>query len=289
MTAATTTSRHIVLTGATGQIAPLVVRHLAAHHRVTLTSRTPRPVTGHAGIRHVACDYDAPGSLADAFFGADALFVVTNDPTRPEQDRNILRAAVDASVGHIVKLSAAAVRDSAAKDLVTEWQRVNEERIMRSGIPWTMIQPRLFMSHALAWASGIRERGVAHALHPHSRNACIAPEDIAEASARVLGEAEHHFRSYELTGPQSLTAHDQCAVLAELLGRPLVCRELSREEAHASYARRYSTAMADALVASAERQLAGAKARTTDTVERLTGRPATTFARWAAGHRDRFA
>ncbi|AYN38380.1 hypothetical protein D9753_04945 [Streptomyces dangxiongensis] len=288
MTATATTSRHIVLTGATGQIAPLVVRHLAAHHRLTLTSRTARTTTRRPGAEHVACDYDAPESLVDAFRGADALFVVTNDPTRPEHDRNILKAAVEASVGHIVKLSAAAVHDRGAQDLVTRWQRDNEERIRRSGIPWTMIQPRLFMSHALAWASSIRTAGVTYALHPHSRNACIAPEDIAEASARVLGDAQHHFRSYELTGPQSLTAHEQSAVLAELLGRPLVCRELSRAEAHASYSRRYPTAMADALVASAERQLAGAKARTTDTVERLTGRPATTFAEWAARHRDRF-
>ncbi|OIJ92323.1 NAD(P)H-binding protein [Streptomyces monashensis] len=284
-------TRHIVLTGATGQIAPLAVRHLAAHHRITLTSRTPRTTGQRPGVTHVACDYDVPESLVDAFRGADTLFVVTNDPTRPEHDRNIVRAAVDASVGHIVKLSAAAVHDSAAHDLVTTWQRSNEERIRNSGIPWTMIQPRSFMSHALAWASSIRSRGAAYALHPHSRNACIAPEDVAQAAARVLDEdsAEHHFRSYQLTGPQSLSAHEQCAVLAELLERPLVCRALSRAQAHANYSRRYSPAMADALLASAERQLAGAKAHTTDTVERLTGRPATTFAAWAAGHVDRFA
>ncbi|KOV62095.1 hypothetical protein ADK64_26905 [Streptomyces sp. MMG1121] len=267
----------------------MVVRHLAAHHRVTLTSRTPRATTQRPGVTHVACDYDAPESLVAAFRGADALFVVTNEPTRPEHDRNIVRAAVDASVGHIVKLSAAAVHDSAAHDLVTTWQRSNEERIKKSGIPWTMIQPRSFMSHALAWASSIRSRGATYALHPHSRNACIAPEDVAQAAARVLGDAEHHFQSYQLTGPQPLSAHEQSAVLAELLERPLVCRALSRAEAHARYSRRYSPTMADALLASAERQLAGAKARTTDTVERLTGRPTTTFAAWAADHMDRFA
>ncbi|MFF7369597.1 NAD(P)H-binding protein [Streptomyces tricolor] len=281
--------RHIVLTGATGQIAPLVARHLDARHRITLTSRTAPAAAHRAGVRHVACDYDDPGSLLDAFRGADALFVVTNDPTRPGHDRNIVRAAIEAGVGHIVKLSAAAVHDGRAHDLITRWQRANEERIRDSGIPWTMIQPRSFMSHALAWAPDIRRDGVVHALHPHSRNACIAPEDIAQVSARVLGDGGHHFQSYQLTGPQPLSAHEQCAVLSELLGRRLVCRELSRQEAHARYARRYSPAMADALLAGAERQLAGAKAGTTDTVERLTGRPATTFAEWAAGHLDRFA
>ncbi|MFF4060837.1 NAD(P)H-binding protein [Streptomyces sp. NPDC001668] len=288
MTATTAASRHIVLTGATGQIASLMVRHLAPHHRLTLTSRTPQHTGQHPGIRHVTCDYGDLESVINAFRGADALFVVTNDPTRPEHDRTIVRAAAEVSVGHIVKLSAAAVRDSAAHDLITEWQRANEDRIKSSGIPWTMIQPRSFMSHALAWASSIRSSGTTYALHPHSRNVCIAPEDVAEVSARVLGDARHHSQSYEVTGPEPLSAHEQTALLAELLGRPLTCRELSREQAHATYARRYSPVMADALIASAERQLAGAKAGTTDTVGRLIGRPATTFAQWATGHRDRF-
>ncbi|MCA1222221.1 NAD(P)H-binding protein [Streptomyces sp. 8L] len=288
MTATTAPPRHIVLTGATGQIGSLMVGHLAPHHRLTLTSRTPRRALRRPGVHHLTCDYDDMASLVDAFRGADALFVVTNDPARPEHDRNIVRAAMEVSVGHIVKLSAAAVRDDAAHDLITEWQRTNEDRIKSSGIPWTMIQPRSFMSHALAWAPGIRTSGTTQALHPHSRNACIAPEDVAEVSARVLGDARHHSRSYQLTGPQALSAHEQSAVLAEVLGCPLTCRELSREEARLTHTLRYSPVMADALLASAERQLVGAKAHITDTVERLTGRPATTFAQWAARHKDRF-
>ncbi|MFD7135927.1 NAD(P)H-binding protein [Streptomyces sp. NPDC059894] len=292
--------RHIVLTGATGTVAPLVARHLAtAGHRLTLTSRSVpqrRPPDGSNGprggprpaVRHVVCDYDRPASLLEAFRGADAVFVVTNDPTRPQHDRNILRAAAEASVGHIVKLSAAAVHDPAADDLVTTRQRENEDRIKGSGLPWTMLQPRSFMTHALAWAPGIRGSATTEALHPHSRNACIAPQDIAEVAARVLGDDTHHGRSYQLTGAQALSAQDQTRILAGLLGRPLVCRALSPGEARAAYLRRYPPAMADALLASAERQAAGAKSATTDTVERLTGRAPTTFAQWASAHLHHF-
>ncbi|MEW1905543.1 NAD(P)H-binding protein [Streptomyces sp. NPDC086147] len=279
---------HIVLTGATGQVASLMVRHLPAHFRVTLTSRTSSPEVVRSGVRHVTCDYGVRESLVAAFREADVLFVVTNDPMRPEHDRNVVEAAVEAGVGHIVKLSAAAVLDNAAHDLVTEWQRKNEERIRASGIPWTMVRPRSFMSHALGWAPDMRSHDSTHALYPHSRNACIAPEDIAEVSARLLGDVRHHFQSYQLTGPQALSAHEQSAILAEVLGRPLVCRELSPEEAHRRYLRRHPAPMADALLVSAERQLAGAKSHTTDTVERIIGRPATTFAQWALDHRDRF-
>ncbi|WP_225102239.1 NAD(P)H-binding protein [Streptomyces sp. CoH27] len=293
MTATTSTSRHIVLTGATGKVAPLVARHLAAAgHRLTLTGRSvpqQRPQSGlQPAVRHVVCDYDRPASLSEAFRGADAVFVVTNDPTRPEHDRNILRAAADTSVGHIVKLSAAAVHDPAARDLVTTWQRENEDRIRNSGIPWTMLQPRSFMTHALAWAPGIRADSATRALHPHSRNACIAPEDIAEVAAQVLGDDTHHGRSYQLTGPQALSAEDQTRILAGLLGRPLACRALSRSEAHDAYLRRYPPAMADALLASADRQAAGAKSATTRTVERLTGRAPTTFTQWATAHLRHF-
>ncbi|MES9524852.1 NAD(P)H-binding protein [Streptomyces capoamus] len=303
MTAAARATAHIVLTGATGTVASLVARQLAASgHRLTLTGRSvPRDPSPHGpgggngpgsgrrpDVRHVVCDYDRPASLVEAFRGADAVLVVTNDPTRPQHDRNILRAAVDSSVGHIVKLSAAAVHDPAADDLVTTWQRENEDRIRNSGIPWTMLQPRSFMTHALAWAPGVRAGATTEALHPHSRNACIAPEDIAAVASRVLGDAAHHGRSYRLTGPEALSAHDQTRILADLLGRPLTCRALSRDAARRAYLRRYPPATADALLAGAERQAAGAKSATTETVERLTGRPPTTFAQWAAAHLHHF-
>lgn len=300
MTAMARRTRHIVVTGATGTVAPMLARHLAAAgHRLTLTGRSlPRdrsphgsngPQSGvHRAIRHLVCDYDRPASLLEAFSGADAVFVVTNDPTRPQHDRNILRAAVESSVGHIVKLSAAAVHDPAAGDLVTTWQRKNEDRIRNSGIPWTMLQPRSFMTHALAWAPGIRSSATTEALHPHSRNACIAPEDIAEVASRVLGDDTHHGRSYQLTGPEALSAEDQTRILAGLLGRPLTCRSLSRTAARSAYLRRYPPAMADALLAGADRQAAGAKSATTETVEHLTGRAPTTFARWATAHLSHF-
>ncbi|MFH8342830.1 NAD(P)H-binding protein [Streptomyces sp. AM6-12] len=293
-------TRHIVLTGATGKVAPLVARHLAAAgHRLTLTGRSvlrDRPPQGPNGTqgglqpapRRLVCDYDRPASLREAFSGADAVFVVTNDPSRPQHDQNIVRAALDCSVGHIVKLSAAAVRDPAANDLVTTWQRENEELIRSSGLPWTMLQPRSFMTHALAWAPGIRDNATTEALHPHSRNACIAPEDIAEVASLVLGDDTHHGRSYQLTGPEALSAEDQTRILAGLLGRPLTCRALSPSAARAAYLRRYPAALADALLASAERQAAGAKSATTETVARLTGRAPTTFAQWATAHLGRF-
>ncbi|MFE8942177.1 NAD(P)H-binding protein [Streptomyces sp. NPDC000963] len=290
MTPRARTSRHIVLTGATGRVASLTARHLAAAgHRLTLVSRTARTTGLPPGARHVACDYDNPALLAETFRGADAVLVVTNDPTRPAHDRNIVRAAVEASAGHLVKLSAAAVHDPAADDLVTTWQRENERLVRDSGIPWTLLQPRSFMTHALAWAPGVRDAATTRALHPHSRNACIAPEDIAEVAALVLGDDDHHHRSYRLTGPRALSAHEQTEVLAALLGRPLTCLPLTPDEARALHLLTYPRAMADALLASADRQAAGAKSGTTDTVERLTGRAPTTFAQWAAAHLHRFA
>ncbi|MFF4314278.1 NAD(P)H-binding protein [Streptomyces sp. NPDC001507] len=296
MTATAHRTRHLVLTGASGTVASLVARRLApTGHRLTLTGRTvpgdrPRDATAGPGapVRYLVCDHEDPASLREAFRGADAVLVVTNDPTRPQQDRNILRAALDASVGHLVKLSAAAVHDPGADDLVTSWQRENERRIRASGIPWTMIQPRSFMTHALAWAQDIRARSATAALHPDSRNACVAPEDIAEVIALALTDDVHHGRSYQLTGPQALSAQDQTRILAELLGRPLTCRALTRSEARAGFLRRYPPAMAEALLLSADRQAAGAKSATGDTVERLTGRPPTSFTRWATAHLHRF-
>ncbi|WP_166028472.1 NAD(P)H-binding protein [Streptomyces chilikensis] len=289
MNATALRTRRLVLTGATGTVASLVTRRLEpAGHRITLVSRALPACGARAGFRHMACDYEDLPGLVTAFRGADAVLVVTNDPLRPGHDRNILRAAEEASVGHLVKLSAAAVRDPGAEDLITSWQRANEEAIVKSGIPWTMVQPRSFMTHALSWAAGIRSSGTTRALHPESRNACVAPEDIADVCALVLGDPAHHYRSYELTGPQALSARDQTAVLACLLQRPLTCLARSPQEARAVLLDRYPPAVADALEAGARRQAAGAKSRVTDTVARLTGRAPTTFTQWATAHLHHF-
>lgn len=284
-------ARRIAVTGATGTVGRLVAQRLAEQrrHAVTLLSRDPvraraAGLSGHV----VGADFEHEASVRRGLDGVDTVLVVTGNPLRPDHDENIVLAARAAGVRHLVKLSAAAVEDPGAQDLITRWQRTAEERIVGSPLTWTMLRPRSFMTHALAWREGIRRDGSVAALDCDSPNACIAPEDIADVAVRVLTGTGHEGRSYALTGPQALTVRQQVDTLSALLGRDLRCVELSPEQARERWRRRWPEPLVEALAESADRQRVGAKAGVTQEVRRLTGRPAVPFAEWAGDRLDIF-
>ncbi|MFY1675559.1 NAD(P)H-binding protein [Streptomyces sp. WMMC905] len=279
----------ILVTGPTGTVGREVVRRLPAHVPVRIMARDPARVTGAGeAAQTVVAQYGDPRSLERALSGVLTAFLVTSR-VAGDDDARFVRAARAAGVRRVVKLSAVAVTDAGADDLITRWQRANEELLQNSGIGWTFLRPRAFMSNTLSWAGTIRSEGVVRALHGTSVNACVDPRDIAEVAARVLTEDGHEGRAYTLTGPAPVSAVEQTHQLGRLLGTPLRFEELSRHEAHAALAARYPAPVVEALLESAERGRAGAKAGVEHTMRELTGRSARSFDDWAADHLAAFA
>lgn len=279
----------ILVTGATGTVGGELVGRLPAELPVRVMARDPATVTG-AGARTetVAGDFEDPRSLARALEGVRTAFLVTAK-IAGDHDAMFVRAAQMAGVQRVVKLSAAAVLDERADDAITRWQRACERQLCASGLEWTLLRPRAFMSNCLSWAATVRSEHTVRALYGRSGNACVDPRDIAEVAVRVLTEEGHAGQAYTLTGPETLTAAGQTELLGRLLGVPLRFEELGVDEARAALERRYPAFVAEALLRSAERQRAGAKTEVNDTVGRLTGRPAGTFRAWAEDHLPAFA
>ncbi|MEU9109783.1 SDR family oxidoreductase [Streptomyces xanthophaeus] len=279
----------ILVTGATGTIGREVLRALPPGPAVRVMARKPARVEGApAAAETVPGDYDDPRSLGGALSGVQTVLLVTNR-VAGDQDARFLEAARDAGVQHVVKLSAAAVADPLADDLITRWQRGNEDLLRASGMGWTLLRPRSFMSNTLSWAASVRAEQVVRSLYGSSANSCVDPRDIADVAVRVLTEpGRHRGRAYTLTGPQAVTAEQQTAWLGELTGCPVRFEELGPERARALWSERYPEPVVEALLDSALRQRAGAKAGVEGTVEELTGRPARSFRDWASTHLPAF-
>ncbi len=278
----------ILVTGATGTVGREVLRLLPDDLPLRAMARVPARVQGApAQTEVVRGDYADPRSVAAALAGVRAVFLVTRSAA--EDDGGFLRAARSAGVRHVVKLSAAAVEDPGADDLITRWQRVNEDLLRGCGMEWTLLRPRSFMSNTLSWEASVRSGQVVRALYGDSANSCVDPRDIAEVAVRALTGRIPAGAAHTLTGPQALTAAEQTAQLAELLGRPLRFEELGPDRARAALARNYPEAVVEALLRSAERQREGAKSRVDGTLPGLLGRPARAFRAWAADHLGAFA
>jgi len=281
----------ILLTGATGTVGRLVAERLAGTGPLRLLTRDPHRVTlAGPGIEVVRGDFDDPAGLRAALVGVRSALLVTANPLAPAQDENFVAASRAAGVPQVVKLSAQAVTDPGATDLITRWQRYNEELLRASGLAWTFLRPRAFMSNTLGWARSVREEGVVRGPYGTSRNANVDPRDIADVAVRALTDPESHAgRAYALTGPAGVTPVEQTEILGELLQRPLKFVELTEDQLLRGLLSRYPEAVAHALVESAARGQDGAKGQVEPTVAELLGRTARSYREWAAEHLAEFS
>ncbi|OLF07826.1 capsule biosynthesis protein CapD [Actinophytocola xinjiangensis] len=262
----------ILVTGATGRIGSALLTGLRGYPVRALT-RDLANATFPAGVDAVEGDLaDDPAPLLK---GVRALFLLRG--LAPEAP--VIDAAREAGVEHVVLVSSITVQThphlpEAHANLVAE------NLVKDSGLTWTILRPTQFASNTLLWSGSIRDDSTVRAPYPDVGLPAIHPADIAAVAREALTDSVHNGQTYALTGPAPVTPREQAAALAAALGRPLSFVELTREQAHHDLAPYFGPATAAVL------DLMGGDTtealRTVhDTVERITGHPATPFVRWA--------
>ncbi|MFJ8085877.1 NmrA family NAD(P)-binding protein [Streptomyces sp. NPDC096205] len=265
-----------LVTGATGNTGRHVVAELVRRgERVRALSRDTVAAAAKlpAGVEVVAGTHTVPEKLDAALEGVDRLHI-TVTAGLAEAGPELVRRAVDAGVRRITVLWGGFVGPV-------------EEAVAESGVTWTRLEPQEFMSNTLTWTDSVRDEGVVR--EPYDLPSALVHEaDIAAVAAVALLEDGHAGRAYNLTGPEALTPRERVAMLSRAVGRELSFVPLTHEQAvERLMATGVSRADADYVIgwyASPPEEAA----TVVDTVERLTGRPARTFAQWLAEHADRF-
>lgn len=118
--------------------------------------------------------------------------------------------------------------------------------------------------------------------------ALVHEADIAAVAVIALLEDGHAGPAYNLTGPEALTPRERIAILAKTLGREITFTTISHQQA-------VDRLMATGVPCEAADYVIGwytsppKEAMTIDdTVEKVTGRPARTFAQWVDENAGRF-
>ncbi|XVU29075.1 NAD(P)H-binding protein [Actinoplanes sp. CA-054009] len=253
----------ILVTGATGTTGSLLVDELLGRGvEVTAVTRDPRRVVPRAGLK-----------VSTSVVPAEALYLLSPaGPGVPERDLAILRAAVDAGVRRVVKLSAIGTPDEGAGG---GWHQPGEQAVRASGLEWTILRPTTFASNSLVWAEDIRAGRPITNLFGDGAQGIVDPADVAAVAAEALTAGGHHQRTYTLTGPQLLTVADQVGQLGEVLGRALGVVDVEPRAEH------FPAEIAEVALAGAALVRRGGNAIVTDDVERVLGREAGTYRAWA--------
>ncbi|WP_433658938.1 SDR family oxidoreductase [Nocardia sp. CA-128927] len=280
----------ILVTGATGTVGrALIDQLLSAGERVRATSRHPATAHLPADVEVVEADLGNPTQTAAAMRDVDRVFLLSTGPAIPEHDAVVTRAAAEAGIARLVKLSSGRTGDDTATDPIPTWHRAGEQSVRTAGVPWTIVRPLGFMSNALHWAGSIRAHGAVYAPYGQGRIAVIDPRDIAAVAKVALTTDGHDGQVYTLSGPQALSPGEQTAVLGAVLGRQLEFIEVAPEQARqAILDHGVPTELADAIMALRATALEAFTSVVHDTVARLTGTPPRTFEQWAADHAIEF-
>ena len=226
----------IVVTGATGQLGRLIVQHLLADGvpaaDITATGRTIERLSDLAeqGVRVVKSDYSDVDSLVAAFTGAQTLMLVSGSEVgqRAAQHRNAIEAAKTAGVQRIVYTS---VLNADRTALPVAPEHVETEAMLReSGITTTLLRNGWYTENYLGDLAQAAQTGEIVAAVGQGRVASATRDDYAAAAAKVLTTEGHDGKTYELSGDVAWTFTDLAAAATEVLGRPVVYREVTVDE-----------------------------------------------------------
>jgi uncharacterized protein YbjT (DUF2867 family) len=265
----------ILVTGATGNIGRMVVDHLLAAGATEVRALTvdPQRAALPASVEVVKGNLRKPDAWADALDGVDRMYLAP----APETVDDVVTAAQRAGVRHIVDLSGEP----------ESWWGVVTRAVETFDGTWTHLWPGDFMENTLVWAAQIRTTGAVREPWPAASSTPVAMDDIAAVAATALLQDGHEGQAYSITGPESLSRVDLVRLIAQATGRPIRFIEASREDTVDTL----TPVMGDNAGWYVDTVLAGMSAEPEppkETIEQVTGRPATTFATWAAAHADSF-
>jgi uncharacterized protein YbjT (DUF2867 family) len=275
----------IVVTGATGNVGrPLVAELAAAGARVRAVTRTPQSAQFGSSV-------EAIGSVAVALRRASAVFL--NSRALGPQLADVVAQCVQAGVEKLVALSAINADDDFSRQpsrVRGDRNREVEQLAVNSGLAWVSLRPTVFATNfAGMWSAQIRAGDVVAGPYASASAAPIVDGDISAVAARALLTDELVGQQIPLTGPQAFTNSELVRVIGTVLDRPLQYREVPAHLVRQRFiGLGFAAEFADAYTAMLAETL-DKPALVTQGVEKILGRPATTFADWVSANRDLFA
>jgi NAD(P)H dehydrogenase (quinone) len=225
----------LAISGATGAVGGRVASRLAGlGHAQRLIVRDTGRAPDLPAAEVAEGSYEDPEAMRAALSGTLTFFMVSAVESSDRVRRHIaaVDAAADAGVERIVYLSfLGAAEDATFTFARHHWQ--TEEHIRASGLEYTFLRDSAYLDYvpALAGADGVI-RGPAG----EGRVGAVARDDVAEVAVAVLLGEGHDGRTYDVTGPESITLKEAAEELSRVSERRVTYHPETLEEAYASRA-----------------------------------------------------
>ncbi|EPT5320225.1 NAD(P)H:quinone oxidoreductase [Escherichia coli] len=274
----------IAITGATGQLGHYVIESLmktVPASQIVAIVRNPAKAQSLTaqGITVRQADYGDEAALTSALQGVEKLLLISSSEVgqRAPQHRNVINAAKAAGVKFIAYTSLLHA-DKSPLGLADEHIET-EKMLADSGIVYTLLRNGWYTENYLASAPATLEHGVFIGAAGDGKIASATRADYAAAAARVISEAGHEGKVYELAGDSAWTLTQLAAELTKQSGKSVTYQNLSEADfAAALKSVGLPDGLADMLADSDVGASKGGLFDNSKTLSKLIGRPTTTLA-----------
>lgn len=227
------TKNMILVTGASGHFGSTAIHTLLENgipaSQIKALVRTPAAAEPWhpLGIEVALGDYDDYASLIKAFTGVSkVLFVSSSDlGHRLSQHRNVVLAAKEVGVAHLIYTSFQRTTESSASPLwgVAESHLQTERWIEESGIPYTFLRNNLYLDFLPAFIGAeVLQTGVIFVPAGTGRISAVLRSEMAEAAAKIVLTAGHEGKVYSFSHTESVSYETIAQHLAALSGKSVV-------------------------------------------------------------------
>lgn len=226
----------IAVTGATGQLGQLVIKHLlqaTPANNITAVVRNPAKATAlkEQGVNIQVADYSSPEKLADALTGVDKLLLISSSEVgqRVVQHQNVIKAAKHAGVKLLAYTSLLNLGKSSL--MLAEEHKKTEDFLTASGLPFVLLRNGWYTENYLASIAPALQNGAFIGSAGNGRISSAAREDYAEAAVKVLlSDTPQQGKVYELAGDESYTLSELCSIASEEAGKTIPYNDMPEAE-----------------------------------------------------------
>jgi NAD(P)H dehydrogenase (quinone) len=217
----------VLVTGAGGKTGRAVMQALARHGARPRAFVRDAAKVADLDVEVAVGDQRRVDDLVAALGGADAVYAIAPNVSAHEVEMGeaIVTACQRAGVTRLVFHSVIHPQLTAMPHH-TDKGRV-EERVIASGLDWTILQPNAYLQNIGAQVAALRDGTYRTPYAVDAGLAMVDLADVAEVAARALVDDLGVHATFELSGPDEVTGQQVAAVAAELLGRPVVAERLS--------------------------------------------------------------
>jgi NAD(P)H dehydrogenase (quinone) len=277
----------ILVTGVTGKtgrrvVESLVTRGVGVRGLVRDLERGKMATLGMA-VELVLGDFDDPATVAEAATGCDGMYLVVADgKNQVRQEVDAARAAVEAGVEHIVKLSS-----SDADERRSYWAVAHsdiEQAIAKMDVGYSVVRPNYFMDGFLDLFKVDSSGNITMEVPiGDGKIGAIDPYDIAETSAALLAGGIPLNGHALLTGTENISMNRVADAFASVSGRKITYVSPDPATYRAALEIEGSASAGD-IADIYEEVRSGTAEMVSNEVERITGTPARSIEQFASAN-----